>query len=146
MSYASAQATSVAGERELGKLWGIGEGFAMGIAHASQPQYIERSQGDKNVELRTYTGDDWKVTVVHRSGGGDLPGIVAAKSSTAVRSISTSLAETPRSAMPSMYGAPISESRSHLRFQGLAEICEDYVEFGFDAENLTSVEWVFCVD
>lgn len=148
ISVAFAQ-SSDAVQAALSGLFGVGKGFAVGIAATSKPSSSETLQAKSGfspvVERKTYIHSEIQAVLVGQVGSKNLlPVSVAATTPAAIRLISKELSELTRSGAIPNYGKPVNQSENTMRYLGPAESCTEYLDLRFKFEALESVKWSFC--
>lgn len=120
----------------LADLFGIGRGFAAGLAASLPPS----ATGKQSVAMRGF-----RVTV-NRTDAGLVPLALEARSPEAVAVISKALFETTRASLVASLGTPKELYDGTLRFAGPAEACGESVDLAFRGERLAGISWRFCAE
>jgi hypothetical protein len=128
--------TALPSQAALADLFGIGRGFAAGLAASLPPS----ATGKQSVAMRGF-----RVTV-DRSDAGVVPLVLEAKSPEAVAVISKTLFEIPRTTLLASLGTPKELYDGSLRYAGPAVACAEYVDLSFRGERLAGITWRFCAE
>jgi hypothetical protein len=121
-------------EAAVADLFGVGRGFAAGLAASLPPS----ATGKQSVAMRGF-----RVTV-NRTDAGLVPLVLEAKSPEAVAVISKTLFETTRNTLVGSLGTPKELYDGSLRYAGPSQGCAEYVDVSFRGERLAGITWRFC--